>query len=105
MWYATEKTMTCDATLQEQALSGQWIDQDTVKCNLELTGVRRELDSSDNWKVIQTWVVTMSGRYTLPNPSANTTIRFIVSGLTLQSYQYYQSPDDIATVVECERIN
>jgi hypothetical protein len=105
MWYATEKTMTCDATLQEQALSGQWIDQDTVKCNLELTGVRRELDSSDNWKVIQTWVVTISGRYTLPNPSANTTIRFIVSGLTLQSYQYYQSPDDIATVIECERIN
>jgi hypothetical protein len=104
MWDITESTMTCTAIVQTQDGVGSWIDQGNVKCNLELTGTKRELDSSNNWKVLQTWVVYMSGRYTLPSPAANTNIRFLVSGLTLQSYQYYQSPDDIVTTVECERI-
>lgn len=104
MWDDVESTMTCTAVLQTSDSLLGWTDSGTVKCNLELTGTTRRLDTSDNWQVFQTWIVYVSGRTTLPSPAANTNIRFVVAGLTLESYQYYQSPDDIVTTIECERI-
>jgi hypothetical protein len=102
---AAAQIMTCLAEVQEQSLAGNWITIATnVPCNIEISGVRRELDSSDNEVVFQSWLVSLAGTVTLPAPTDNKTIRIIVGGLTLQTFQYYQSPDDIVIPLECEEV-
>jgi hypothetical protein len=102
---AAAQIMTCLAEVQEQSLAGKWITIATnVPCNIEISGVRRELDSSDNEVVFQSWLVSLAGTVALPAPTDNKTIRIIVGGLTLQTFQYYQSPDDIVIPLECEEV-
>jgi hypothetical protein len=102
---AAAQIMTCLAEVQEQSLAGNWITIATnVPCNIEISGVRRELDSADNEVVFQSWLVSLAGTVTLPAPTDNKTIRIIVGGLTLQTFQYYQSPDDIVIPLECEEV-
>jgi hypothetical protein len=104
MWNDVESTMPCKATIQRETIFG-WSDIETnVPVHVELTGTRQELDSTDNYITIQNWVVTMSGRIQLPNPSAFSKVRFTVIGLTLESYDFYQSPDDIVTIIECKKV-
>jgi hypothetical protein len=102
---AAAQIMTCLAEVQEQSIAGTWITIATnVPCNIEISGVRRELDSSDNEVVFQSWLVSLAGTVTLPAPTDNKAIRIIVGGLTLQTFQYYQSPDDIVIPLECEEV-
>lgn len=104
IWTEVEKWLPCKGTIQIQGVLGFTEYATNVPMSIELTGTTRELDSSDNFVSVQSWLVQMSGRVNLPNPGVFSTIRFLVAGLTLESYDYYQSPDDTVTTIECRKV-
>jgi hypothetical protein len=104
IWKEVESQLPCLGTIQKDTILG-WTDIATnVPMSIELTGARQELDSTDTFVSIQNWLVQMSGRVKLPNPGAFSTVRFVVAGLTLESYDFYQSPDDTVTTIECKKV-
>jgi hypothetical protein len=97
-------TLPFRATIQQDDIV-QWETLHTdVPCSLELTGTRQELNSDNVYQTIQNWVVTIPGNYSLPNPKAIGSVRFLINNLELQSYNYQQTPDDIQTVIECRKV-
>jgi hypothetical protein len=97
-------TLPFRATIQQDDIV-QWETLHTdVPCSLELTGTRQELGSDNVYQTIQNWVVTIPGNYSLPNPKAIGSVRFLINNLELQSYNYQQTPDDIQTVIECRKV-
>jgi hypothetical protein len=104
MWRDIEATLPCRATLQRSTLLGFSTFETNVPCSIELTGTRQELNSSNTYETIQNWVVTLSGRITLPSIGVSDKVRVLVNDLVLESYDYYQSPDNLQTVIECQLI-
>lgn len=105
MWSIAESRMPCTCTVQrDQVVEWTAIATD-VPCSLEALPPRRQLnESSGEYVTDEQWRVTISGRTSLPSPGVFSTVRFLVLGMTLESYNYYQSPDDITTTIDCRKV-
>lgn len=104
IWTEVEKFMSCRAAVQRESIFGWTTFAENVPCTLQLSGTTQELNSADEYVSIQSWTIQISGRTRLPNPGAFDTVRFLVNGMTLESYEFYQSIDDFTTTIECRRI-
>jgi hypothetical protein len=105
MWSIAESRMPCTATIQKDGVLGWAAIATDAPCRLEKLPPRRQWDETNQiWVTDEQWQVTISGRTTLPLPGVFNAVRFLVLGMTLESYEFYQSPDDITTTLECRKV-
>jgi hypothetical protein len=105
MWDIAEARMPCTCTVQRDQIVEWTAIATDVPCMLEALPPRRQLDeSSGEYVTDEQWRITISGRTSLPSPGAFSTVRFLVLGMVLESYNYYQSPDDITTTIDCRKV-
>lgn len=105
MWSIAESKMPCTCSIQKNGVLGWETIITDAPCILTKLAPRRQYDETAQvWVTDEQWSVTISGRTTLPLPGVFNQVRFQVLGMTLESYEFYQSPDDIMTTLECRKV-